>query len=260
MMGMKRLSQEFDIEGTFVVSEDEDYNTVRRFAPSNFNIITAPNNPVSDKFNAGFFEAMKTDFDYLLIMGSDDLLSNDGLRLLIDTNKHYVGFGEMAIYGTQTSEWRRYKYDSGRLIGAGRLIKREALESFMNRCVTYFRKDRDFGGITYKARQEFETSVSIFNYLKSIDFVVDCSRPFNQGLWEKGLNRGLDNSSELRLVMKGYVPNKIESEKVHILDIKTDQNITNFDKFLDLKPNSDPTWFLSNEELHCLKGLKYTQD
>lgn len=257
MAGMNRLNKEFNLSGTFVTSTAEDFELVRRYAPHHFNVIQYENQPVSNKFNHGFFEAMKSDWDYLLIIGSDDLLSNEGLQLLLDAGRPYVGFGEMHIFGAETHEWRRFKYEEARLIGAGRLIAREALNSFVNRCTTYFRKDQELGGIVYKAHEPFEISVDGAKYLESIGLVKHISKPYNLGLWENGLNRAMDNSSELRLLMKGYTPFKVISDKVHVVDVKTDQNITSWSRFADVKPNDDPKWFMSYEEREIIRGLRF---
>jgi len=260
LAGIRRLQNDFDVSGTIVVSTDEDMALVTSLLPSNFEVISYPNNPLSNKFNQGLFHAMKSEWDGLLIMGSDNLLSNEGLGLLIDSNKPYVGFGDIHFFSTETREWRLFTHDSTRLIGAGRLIKREVLNLLCNRVTCYFRKDRDIAGVTYKAREPFETTMDVAKYYEGLDYVRDISRPRNKGLWEKGLDCALDNSSEMHLAMLGFAPFKIKDEKVHLIDIKTNQNVTNFNRFMGCKEGFSPNWFMSNEEIMLLNNIKYEQE
>jgi len=259
LAGIRRLQNDFDVSGTIVVSTDEDMALVTSLLPSNFEVISYPNNPLSNKFNQGLFHAMKSEWDGLLIMGSDNLLSNEGLGLLIDSNKPYVGFGDIHFFSTETREWRLFTHDSTRLIGAGRLIKREVLNLLCNRVTCYFRKDRDIAGVTYKAREPFETTMDVAKYYEGLDYVRDISRPRHKGLWENGLEQGLDNSSELHLAMLGFAPYKISSKFVHLIDIKTNQNITNWNRFLDCKEGVSPKWFLNDEEVDLLSKIKFEQ-
>jgi len=260
LAGIRRLQNDFDVSGTIVVSTDEDMALVTSLLPSNFEVISYPNNPLSNKFNQGLFHAMKSNWDGLLIMGSDDLLSNEGLGLLISSNKPYVGFGDIHFFSTETREWRYFNHDSTRLIGAGRLIRREVLNLLCNRVTCYFRKDRDIAGVTYKAREPFETTFDVAKYYEGLDYVRDISRPRNKGLWENGLEKGLDNSSELHLAMLGFAPFKIKDEKVHLIDIKTNQNVTNWNKFADCREGNEPNWFMSEEEVNLLNHIKFDQD
>jgi len=260
LAGIKRLQNDFDVSGTIVVSTDEDMALVTSLLPSNFDVISYPNNPLSNKFNQGLFHAMKSEWDGLLIMGSDNLLSNEGLGLLIDSNKPYVGFGDIHFFSTETREWRLFTHDSTRLIGAGRLIKREVLNLLCNRVTCYFRKDRDIAGVTYKAREPFETTMDVAKYYEGLDYVRDISRPRNKGLWENNLECALDNSSEMHLAMLGFAPFKIKDEKVHLIDIKTNQNVTNFNRFMGCKEGFSPNWFMSNEEIMLLNNIKYEQE
>lgn len=260
LAGIRRLQNDFDVSGTIVVSTDEDMALVTSLLPPNFEVISYPNNPLSNKFNQGLFHAMKSEWDGLLIMGSDNLLSNEGLGLLIESNKPYVGFGNIHFFSTETREWRLFTHDSTRLIGAGRLIKREVLNLLCNRVTCYFRKDRDIAGVTYKAREPFETTMDVAKYYEGLDYVRDISRPRNKGLWENGLECALDNSSELHLAMLGFAPFKIKDEKVHLIDIKTNQNVTNWNRFADCIEGNEPNWFMSEEEINLLNHIKFDQD
>ena len=46
--------------------------------------ITKPNRPVSDKWNAGFMHMRDLEVDYVIILGSDDIMSNDYLDRAIE--------------------------------------------------------------------------------------------------------------------------------------------------------------------------------
>jgi hypothetical protein len=60
--------------------------------------------------------------------------------------------------------------------------------------------------------------------------------------------------------MLGFAPFKIKDEKVHLIDVKTNQNVTNWNKFADCREGYKPTWFMSEEEINLLNHIKFDQD
>jgi len=262
--GVKRLWGTADLEGTFVVSNEEDYHNLQdyiekvKLPTSAFTIIQFPNNPVSNKHNAGLFEALKRKWDALLIMGSDDLLSNEGLALLAEhiEQRPYVGFNKMHVFSNLTHEWRKFEYsDCGRLIGCGRMIRREVLDRLTNISTVTFKEEQVLNGISYLPRTPYDFPYDVAIYLLSINFAkIVSSKVHKRGLWNEGLNRGLDHSTEMNLAGMGIAPYVIKTEKIHLIDVKTDQNITSFRNFKDMNVEN-PKWFLGEREKEMIAKL-----
>jgi hypothetical protein len=121
--GIRRLQSEFNISYTFVCSLQEDIDLIES---EGFKTYLFANEPLSNKWNFGLNTAMRTDFDELLILGSDDLISNEGVKLLLNCPRSYRGFGDIYFYHIRTKEFG-YFSQSERLIGAGRMIRKDAL-------------------------------------------------------------------------------------------------------------------------------------
>lgn len=119
--GIKRLG----LNCTAVISEDIDLPCQTVFAE---------NQPLGNKWNRGLERAMENEFDYLLILGSDDLISN----CLLDKYKGYngvdmIGVKDFYMYDIQQKRVKYFagynvKYNRNISIGAGRLIRRDIIE------------------------------------------------------------------------------------------------------------------------------------
>ena len=92
-------------------------------------VLTA-NTPLGAKWNAGLKQALKSEWDYLLILGSDDLISN----CLIDRYMSYdgwdmIGVKDFYMYDIDTQRVKYFEgYNKDMSIGAGRLIKRKVIK------------------------------------------------------------------------------------------------------------------------------------
>lgn len=133
LAGIKRLQQyapeRFKILPFFIVSEPEAAAQCERFG---FDFIFHKNQPLGAKKNAGLKHVMENyDFDYLMELGSDDLVTNDYLDYIEPYMAAGVGqFVPRDVYFIdirtgQTAHWRTDK-----ILGAGRCISRGALELF----------------------------------------------------------------------------------------------------------------------------------
>ena len=125
--GIERLRQhpDFEIEALAVISEEsmiplcESYN-VKWFMHKN--------EPLGQKKNAGLQHAKQFEFDYLLEIGSDDLILNE---LLTDYKKYigtynFFGISDAAYINSDGGECRRLISKS--TYGAGRMISRSVLD------------------------------------------------------------------------------------------------------------------------------------
>jgi hypothetical protein len=83
-------------------------------------------------------------------------------------------------------------------------------------------------------------------------------KPFRK-LWDDNLNNGLDRSSDASLLSLGYQYEPFNDGRVHLLDIKTKDNIW---KWEDWSRKGKPCefeeveWFLSGKELDMITALR----
>lgn len=125
--GIKRLQRhpDFSTQAVAVISEVEMVPLCEKYC---INWVMAENQPLGFKKNAGLKYCQTFDFDFLLEIGSDDLVLNS---LLDDYKKFiakydFVGVQEIGLIDSVSGEARRW--DDPIIYGAGRMISRKALE------------------------------------------------------------------------------------------------------------------------------------
>ena len=125
--GIDRLKTHpaFDISALAVISEESVIPLCEKYGVK---WVMYKNEPLGEKKNFGLKEAKKMDFDYLMEIGSDDLVLNE----LLDNYKNVIGKSEFfgisdaAYINSETGECRRLISRS--TYGAGRMISKKALE------------------------------------------------------------------------------------------------------------------------------------
>lgn len=126
--GIRRLQGICDITPFVMVSNREDCD----FAHQNsLDYCLTPNQPLGAKQNNGLNELRNVEFDYICQISSDVLLSNEGLRELMDCTPNKVaGFSTAYFYDTVNKRALQFtKTKSHRCIGAARIIHRDILEA-----------------------------------------------------------------------------------------------------------------------------------
>jgi hypothetical protein len=86
------------------------------------------NLPLGRKKNFGLKEALKLDWDYLIEIGSDDLLKNEFLELYTPYfgTQDVIGMSNFCFMNSETLECRQYNSKSA--FGLGRAIRRRVIE------------------------------------------------------------------------------------------------------------------------------------
>lgn len=149
------------------------------------------NEPLGKKKNHGLQYCKQFDFDYLMEIGSDDLVTNELLTHYLPYLSHgFIGVRDLAYVDTDTGNCRRVQSNS--TYGAGRVISREYLErvdfklwrdsisrGMDNNSIFHLAKH----GIGYKQVPSMEvpgvidlkSEVNIwpFNHLLGVDYNVD---------------------------------------------------------------------------------------
>lgn len=123
-MGISRLrKKQPDLQAFAVISEESMIPLCEKYG---VDWCMYKNDPLGEKKNYGLTQAMKKEFDYLIEIGSDDLLKDEFLELYPFTHSVY-GLRDFAVIDTETGECRRQN-DRHAQFGLGRAISKTALE------------------------------------------------------------------------------------------------------------------------------------
>jgi len=94
--------------------------------------VYAENKTPGYKWNRGLEFALKFDWDYLMIMGDDDIIDSDSWQLinpLIENLNPYFGFDRIYFHHLATGDTMKYIIEEphGGIIGCGRFVHREVI-------------------------------------------------------------------------------------------------------------------------------------
>lgn len=125
-MGLNRLKRTglHDIQFVAVISEDSMKPLCKKFG---IDYVMHKNEPLGEKKNVGLTYSMRKDFDYLVEIGSDDLLKNEFLELY-PWDRSVYGLRDFVMMNSEDGECRRLN-DRNAAFGLGRAIRRDALEA-----------------------------------------------------------------------------------------------------------------------------------
>ena len=191
-----------------------------------FAVMNEANYP-GQKWNNALRYAMSKHYTHFLIMGDDDSLSNDGFNLLIEAavqGKHHIGFDACGFYDTLKTRSMIFQYttEAYRLIGAGRLISRTAVDAAVNQKRIIVQ--RSLPKFQIQAGEVIDKPAVISDYLVGIGVARHSSESPGY-LWPELVKSGLDGHSELKLVIAGYAPEYVGDNRVHVCDFKSSRNI-----------------------------------
>ena len=167
-----KLNNLFNFKNIVIDSENSN---IEFFEKNNqFTYYNYKNFPVSNKWNYGLSKIKNIDFDFVLFMGSDDIIDENILMEYYDIMKKgydYIGINDLYFFNKINNKyyyWPGYSVDSGRFgesLGLGRCLS--------SRLVTHL----------------------------------------NYEIWDNNLNRGLDGSMEKKIRKVNWVKKHIFSIK-----------------------------------------------
>lgn len=251
-VGLKRLKNRFPIETLVVISEESMIPLCEKYG---IRWTFYKNEPLGEKKNHGLNEAMKLEWDYLLEIGSDDLVKDELIELYSEYFGKYDYFGtkDAIIIDSATGKCRRLKSDT--TYGLGRCISRKTIE---DNCygVEVLAKESIMqrGRTTAKGNKGF-FKVSVAKELEGLGRVEIIGEP-RYRLWKDDINKGLDNNSDFFLMTQGVGHRTIATHKPLCIDIKGEDNIWKFNPELGTAYDLDKALEgLSNEEKSMIFNL-----
>lgn len=238
-----------------VISHEESIPLCQEFG---FTFTNVPNNYLGKKWNAGLQYIVKNhEFDYVLIMGDDDLISNEAwgqVIPLLQQGYPYVGYNSIYFYSPAYNKARVYAYRdtaaTQKLWGCGRFISKQAIEMAAWNITVKFTANYEHGGVRFDKGEEVTLPVYQANYFYGMKVAEVTGTP-EFTLWDNTQQKGLDNESEIRLLMNGITPVALHPDKPVMVDIKTAANVWDFTHYISLGEGAtveEATCFLSPEE------------
>jgi hypothetical protein len=241
-MGLARLKKTglFPMEFFAVISEEPMIPLCKKYG---VDYCFYKNEPLGEKKNYGLTQAFKKSWDYLIELGSDDLIKNEYLELFEPFD--YLTVRNFAIINSENGDCRTFTTGTG--YGLGRAISREVL-------------DKHAKGVSFKSNTDIVSTDSIaagdtgFLKVETANDMVragygeiiseECYK-----IWSDNQNRGLDNHSMFFLAKNGVLGRQIKSETPIAIDIKSKENLWPFNPDFGQKESLDKVLVgLSEEE------------
>jgi hypothetical protein len=255
---MLAQKDKYDITVCSMVSDPESEQLCNRYGIHTLNTVEKP---LGTKMNQGYEMALRRfDFDYLLSIDDDDVFSPDILNIYSEAfEKRLPYFGVKSVYFLDyaTNRAMLFKYVTDRLIGPGRVIRRDALESTGYRSLSLPLKDLKYSGINAKKEQSVWLPDYQAIYLSSMKYSETISGTEFR-LFDPLQVRGLNMECEMNLLFNNYYPAVIETPKPIITDVKSQVNIWGYETFSVLGDSvtvSEATYFWSSDQKEYLHNL-----
>lgn len=207
--GIERLKKhpDFDFEVLVVISEEEMITLCVKYG---YTYCMYENLPLGKKKNYGLSIAKMMQWDYLLEIGSDDLILNellDDYKEMISKGDEFFGIADSAYINSRTGECRRVKDKS--TYGAGRMIKREAFSKVKWAPWT----DRFNQGLDNNSIFNFQRAGVKYKRVAPREYPLVIDVKSDENIWKFNYFTGVDYDLEKLL------PKLSEEERVSLLDL-----------------------------------------
>lgn len=126
----------FEYINIVIDSENSNFDVFKN-RKNEFDYYNYPNNPISNKWNYGVTLTKNIDFDYIIFLGSDDVVDQNVMleyHSKMKENYDFIGIIDMYVFNTMNNQlyyWDGYKESTGRkgeTIGLGRCFSKKVIE------------------------------------------------------------------------------------------------------------------------------------
>lgn len=213
------------------------------------------NKPLGEKKNAGLTYAFTKQWDWIIELGSDDLLKNEFLEIYKPYFEYndLLGINNVAYINAENGDCRQMVSNS--CFGLGRAVQRDPLELASR-------------GVEVMANEDIITPVRQVNKGKKGFFPREIAMDLERvghakiisgekyKIWHDGQQKGLDNHSTFFMAHNGILEKKVQCGIPVGIDIKSRENIWAYNPTvgepMDLKLCLEG---LSNDEQSAIVGL-----
>jgi hypothetical protein len=248
--GCKRLCRDFDASVFMVCSDEKDVSFLSKRRVDH---VVAPNYPVSDKHNKGLEAAFSLDWDYVMIMGSDNIVLSEGVQRSLELKVPHTAFDSVYFVKPDEKAAKRFSYSEimgvSRGIGCGRLLSRECAEDLFYYSEWQCKASNQFG--SRGTTRLFGGNASA--YLSGTKNWSRVSKS-HIGIWEPHLNRGLDLSLEVLALQLNRPHKRVMGD--YCYDFKTSGNVNAYEDRDGIRVDYDAVISrLSDEEKAVLETI-----
>lgn len=254
---VKSNSKEFDILVFFVYSKEDPFlneiiDLISEFKAPNKKIEHS-NMFLGAKMNSGIEFITSFEYDYLMNLGSDDLIHADLLKLYkpyIKQEADIIGIDSCVFYANEKEILLLKYYNQDRAIGAGRLISRNAINTILADGKTvyssYMQRGLDSDSAINLNNLGFEETVL------SVDFpyIVDIKSDININSFEQLKNRYKFENIGFELLQNNYDSKIINDMKKGFISEKEQKG---FVKCLNVRKNIIQTYHLNVETINAIR-------
>lgn len=225
-MGLNRLKKSglYPIETLAVISENSMVPLCKKYG---IDYTFYKNEPVGEKKNHGLTQAFKKRWDYLIELGSDDLLKTEVLEMYRPHlgARDLLGIDHFCYINSEDGNCRRMTSNTS--FGLGRAISRDALQRAARGVEILALQGLIRPGRTVPEGQKGFYPVADAEDLQRVGYAKIISEE-KYKIWPDHISRSLDNSSNFFLAMNGILEKKIRSDYPVGIDIKGPDNIWPF--------------------------------
>lgn len=249
-MGLKRLMKHLKARTLAVISEKSMIPLCKKYG---IDFIEHDNEPLGRKKNAGLTAAMKMDFDYLIELGSDDLILNTLFEYyfpLMRQGEDFFGSNRLLFIDATDGQVRDYTAQEatyGYGWGLGRCMSRKMIEKTGGQVKIKALDGLSVGIECIGQGATGHIPASIAHSLKERG-LVEILEGESYYLWSDEAMRCLDNDSSKRLAEMGFKYKTVETPEAMMADLKSDENIWGFNPEIGVKGSLDFVEKLSKEE------------
>ena len=220
-----------NVKPFIVLSENEHIELAKKYK---LNYWYFPNLPLGKKLNYGLTNLYKEDWNYFMQIGSDDIIDMSLFEVykpFLESNVDIIGLDKSYIYDTKTKKTIYYNGQGTAMIGAGRMISRKVVSSFIGEVDFKLNVQMCNGDIKYIPGDVIQipehTAIEMQRNCKG--YIKEKNQMIN--IWTPERNRGLDGDSLRRMKQKGFNEMILETDKTFVCDIKSETNINAFETF-----------------------------
>jgi hypothetical protein len=237
------------------VHNDKDKDVLHTYS-NDYEVISHEVNDMALKFNSALEAAYNNGHTHFIVLGDDDSVSG---KVLTDidhggfTRNHFI---DTLSGGVGLNDYSK-QYPYAKVIGAGRVVSRKAIEDAAHCTMVEVRRSHSDGYCIFNVGDTLRMRYSTARVFEMMGVVKIKHHEFI-GLWPVKTQRGMDWRADYRLLRSGYAPTLLDDERVHVSDIKSDVNVWRFDilkKDLTESTIADATWFMGEEEKEYVLSL-----
>lgn len=214
--GIHRIKKTFtknNVDVDVFVTVSEDYHA--DLAEENgFKWIMSENKPVGLKHHNGLIKALEFEWDYIMQMGSDDVISNHYINVCCEHlgNHHIFGSDFYYFYDLNTKKEAGVQMKGGAPGGAGRFISRYAIETTLNKFGFFWQrhKNKRLDNSSWKTMcNAVRPNLNSYDeFCRCIEFekpvLVDIKSDDSMNGWEIMESAGFKFYKDLKIPLKEY--------------------------------------------------------